>query len=78
MAMTARNLVDLATRALEHLPPGTEFEFSDLVAPETWTTSPTGARRGAGTMFLRRMQNSPKVACLGRDLVNHQRYRRLD
>lgn len=77
MAMTARELVNLAEGALEQLPPGAEFELSDLFSPETWRTAPTGARRAAGTLFLRRMRNSPLVSCLGRDLTNHQRYRRL-
>ena len=76
MAIAKEELLAIAGRAVDRLAPGIEFQLSDLVASETWTDAPKGARLAAGMAFRAMMERNPRIKCLGRDAENHRRYRK--
>jgi len=77
MVSNGRELADIALAALNDVAIGAEFKLIDLVDLEVWSRARIGVRRAAGTTFLARMMIAPGIECLGRDLENHQRYRKV-
>lgn len=73
----AEQLVATAIEIVDSLPAGEEFKLRDLFPGELWDSFPKGSRIAAGETFKERANAVPSLRPLGRDIKNHQRYRKL-